>query len=80
MKRIEFSREETKVIVGHLQAYFRDELDQSLGDLPAQMLLDFIAEKIGPAFYNRALYDAQAVVSAKVEDLSEAILGLERGG
>jgi uncharacterized protein (DUF2164 family) len=80
MKRIEFTREETKVIVGHLQGYFRDELDQSLGELPAQLLLDFIADKIGPAFYNRALYDAQAVVSAKADDMSEAILGLERGG
>jgi uncharacterized protein (DUF2164 family) len=78
MKKIEFSREETRAIVAQLQGYFRDELDQSLGELPAQMLLDFLAETIGRQFYNRGLYDAQAVVAAKAEDISEAILGLER--
>ena len=35
MKRIEFSREETRQIVGLLRDYFRDELDQEIGQLPA---------------------------------------------
>lgn len=78
MKRIEFSKEETKVIVGHIQTYFHDELDQDIGALPAEMLLDFFAGKIGRLFYNRGLYDAQAVVAAKLEDLTDAIYGLER--
>jgi len=43
------------------------------------MLVDFLAREIGPFFYNRALYDAQAVLAKKVEDISEAIAGLERG-
>jgi uncharacterized protein (DUF2164 family) len=75
---IAFSKEETAVIVGHLQAYFRNELDQPLGTLPAQMLLDFLGREIGPYFYNRALYDAQAVVAAKMEAVGEAVLGLEK--
>jgi uncharacterized protein (DUF2164 family) len=78
MKPIVFSKEETRAIVGDLQAYFRDELDQPLGALPGELLLDFIGQKIGRHFYNRGLYDARAVLEAKVEDLSEAILGLER--
>ncbi len=78
MKKIEFSKEETRLLVGQMQAYFRDELDQEIGALPAEMLLDFIAGTIGRQFYNRGVYDAQAVLAAKVEDLSEAILGLER--
>jgi uncharacterized protein (DUF2164 family) len=75
---IVFSKEETAVIVGRLQAYFRDELDQPLGTLPAQMLLDFLGREIGPFFYNRALYDAQAVVAVKMEAVGEAVLGLEK--
>lgn len=78
MKRIEFSKEETRAAVGELRDYFRSELDQDLGELPAQMLLDFIAEKIGVHFYNRGLYDARAVLEAKADDIAEAILGLER--
>lgn len=78
MKPIAFSREETAAITGRLQTYFRDELDVDLGALPAEMLLDFLGKEIGPFFYNRGLYDAQAVVAAKAEDISEAIAGLER--
>lgn len=78
MKRIEFSKEETRAIVGHIQAYFSDELDQEIGVLPAELLLEFFAEKVGRQFYNRGLYDAHAIVAAKAEDIGEAILGLER--
>lgn len=78
MKPIAFSREETAAITGRLQAYFRDELEVDLRALPAEMLLDFLGREIGPFFYNRGLYDAQAVVAAKAEDISDAIAGLER--
>lgn len=79
MKPIEFTREERRLIALKLQAYFRDELDHGLGALPAEMLLDFLGAEIGPFFYNRGLYDAQAVVAKKAEDISESIAGLERG-
>ena len=78
MKPIQFSREETADITARLRAYFRDELETDLDDLPAEMLLDFLGREIGPFFYNRALYDAQAVVAKKAEDIGEALAGLER--
>lgn len=79
-KPIAFSREEVAAITPRLQAYFRDELDVDLGTLPAEMLLDFLGREIGPFFYNRGLYDAQAVVAKRSEEIGEAILGLERSG
>lgn len=78
MKPITFSREETAAITAKLRAYFRDELEIDLATLPAEMLVDFLGREIGPFFYNRGLYDAQAVVVAKAEDIGEAIAGLER--
>ncbi len=78
MKPIQFSREETADITAKLRAYFRDELEIDLAALPAEMLLDFLSREIGPFFYNRAVYDAQAVVAKKAEDISEALAGLER--
>lgn len=78
MKPINFSREETAAIAAKLRSYFRDELDVELRDLQAQMLIDFLSSEIGPFFYNRALYDAQAVLKKKADDISEAIAGLER--
>ncbi len=78
MKPIRFSREEVAAITAKLRPYFRDELDVELRDLPAEMLIDFLAREIGPFFYNRALYDAQAVLKTKADDLAEAVAGLER--
>jgi len=78
MTPIKFSREEIAAITAKLRPYFRDELDVELRDLPAEMLVDFLAREIGPFFYNRALYDAQAVLKKRADDISEAIAGLER--
>lgn len=78
MKPIKFDREETKAIVGEIQDYFREELDQSIGAIPAEMLMAFFAEKMGAYFYNRGLYDAQALVRKQIDTLSEDIFALEQ--
>ncbi|MFA4940827.1 DUF2164 domain-containing protein [Brevundimonas sp.] len=80
MKPIEFSKEERAAATGKLRDYFARELDQELGQLPAEMLLDFIGKEIGGAFYNRGVRDAQQLVQQKAEDIVEALYGLERLG
>ena len=71
MKPIEFSKEERAAITAKLRDYFARELDQELGQLPAEMLLDFIGTEIGGAFYNRGVHDAQQLVQQKAEDIVE---------
>ena len=78
MKPIKFSREETKAIVGEIQDYFRNELDQSIGPMPAEMLMLFFAEKMGAYFYNRGVYDAQALVRERMDSLADDMFGLEQ--
>ena len=78
MSQIEFSREEKEAISRKLQLYFREELDQEIGQFDAEFLLDFFAEEIGPYFYNRGLYDAQAVLESRLENISEAIYEIEK--
>jgi|TARA_B100000745_G_scaffold179737_1_gene117748 uncharacterized protein (DUF2164 family) len=78
MAIVEFSGDEKKVIVGRIQAYFREELNQELGFFDAEFLLDFFAEEMGAYFYNRALYDAQAILQRRLEDFGEAVFELEK--
>lgn len=78
MKPIEFSKEERVAATGKLRDYFSRELDQELGQLPADMLLDFIGNEIGGVFYNRGVHDAQQLVQQKADDIVEALYGLER--
>lgn len=78
MKPIELSKAERTDAATRLQTFVNGELDQDISGLQAEMLLDFIAERIGPAFYNRGLHDAQALIQDRTETLIEAIYGLER--
>ena len=78
MKPITFSREEASALVGEIQEYFRDELDQSIGALPAEMLMRFFSEKMGAYFYNRGLYDAQDLIRKRMDSLTDDVFALEQ--
>jgi uncharacterized protein (DUF2164 family) len=78
MSDIEFSSDEKKALTAKLQDYFRDELDQDLRGFDAEFLLDFISKEIGGFYYNRGLYDAQAVFSSKLDNITDAIYEIEK--
>ena len=78
MSRIEFSEEERALLVRRIQLYFREELEQDIGRFDAEFLLEFIAEELGAYFYNRGLYDAQAILEKRMESLADAIYELEK--
>jgi len=72
------TKDEMQEASARLRAYLRDELDVEVGQLPAEMLVEFISRDIGRLFYNRGLRDAETVVRQKVEDVADALYGLER--
>ncbi|MGO7959369.1 DUF2164 domain-containing protein [Rhizobium leguminosarum] len=78
MKKIEFLKEAKATIVASIRRYFDAELDQPIGALPAEFLLDFFADEIGAHYYNQGLRDAHAALLRKMEDLAEDIYLLER--
>ena len=78
MSKIEFSKEERETLVRKIRLYFREELDQDLGQFDAEFLLDFFTEEVGPYFYNRGLYDSQAILESRLENVVEAIYELEK--
>ncbi len=78
MSDIEFTKEEKEIISRKIQLYFTEELDQEIGQFDAQFLLDFFTEEIGAYFYNRGLYDSQAILESKLETISDAIYELEK--
>jgi len=72
------TREELQEAASRLRAYLRDDMEVEVGQLPAEMLIEFIERDIGRLFYNRGLRDAEIVVRQKVEDVADALYGLER--
>jgi uncharacterized protein (DUF2164 family) len=61
-----------------LRAYLKDELDVEIGGLDAELLLDVIAERLGPRFYNQGLRDAATALAKRMDVLTEALEELER--
>jgi uncharacterized protein (DUF2164 family) len=56
-----------------IRRYFAEELEHELGELPAQLFLDFVLEEIGPSVYNSAIADAQTYVRDRVVELEDAL-------
>jgi uncharacterized protein (DUF2164 family) len=77
MMTVELSKEARTEAIASLKRYMEENLEQSLGDLPAGMLLDFVLEEIGPAIYNKAIEDAQARLQSRVTDLSGELFAEE---
>jgi uncharacterized protein (DUF2164 family) len=78
MAKIEFSNEEREAIVRKLQLFYREELNQEIGQFDAEFLLGFFTDEVGAYFYNRGLYDAQAVLENRLDSVTEAIYELEQ--
>ena len=75
---INFNAEEKASLIGRLQDYCDTELDRELGSFEAQFLLDFISETMGAFYYNRGVYDAQALLQEQLEHVGESIYQLEK--
>ena len=65
------------MLIDKLQRYFAKELEQDLAQFDADFLLDFFTKELGAIYYNRGLYDAQALMAEKLELISEQIVELE---
>ena len=42
------------------------------------MLVEFIEQHVGRLYYNQGLRDAKNLIRAKVEDVADALYGMER--
>ena len=75
---MKFSNEEKQRMVRKITDYFEQELDVEIGGFQAEFLMDFIGEEFGAYFYNRGLYDAEALLNSKIAEISDTLLELEK--
>ena len=78
MTTIQFTSEEKELLVRKIRLYFSEELKQQIGRFDAEFLLDFFSGEVGAYFYNRGLYDAQAALADRLEDIQDSIFQLEK--
>ncbi|WP_290517033.1 DUF2164 domain-containing protein [Alcanivorax sp.] len=78
MSDITFSPDQKARMVSKIKAYFDEELQQDIGGFEAEFLIDFFAREIGPHFYNRGLFDAQQVLTEKMDEVGYVMQELEK--
>ncbi|WP_323774209.1 DUF2164 domain-containing protein [Alcanivorax sp.] len=78
MSDITFTPEQKARMVSKIKVYFDEELQQDIGGFEAEFLIDFFAREIGPHFYNRGLFDAQQVLTEKMDEVGYVMQELEK--
>lgn len=78
MSRIELPSALRESLARSLSDYLKSELGLDVRGFDAIFLLDHIAETLGPHFYNQGLHDAQAILKARLDTVTEAIAEIEK--
>lgn len=68
-KKVNLSKDLKTQIISEIKRYFLEERDEDIGDLAAALMLDFIIQHIGPAFYNQGIKDSIMFMNEKVDDM-----------
>jgi uncharacterized protein (DUF2164 family) len=66
---IELSKEARKEAIASIERYFRENMEEPIGNIAAGALLGFFLEEVGPAIYNRAVAEVQERLQARISEL-----------
>jgi uncharacterized protein (DUF2164 family) len=66
---IEIDKDARKEAIASIERYFKENMDEPIGNIAAGGLLGFLLEEIGPLIYNQAVADVQERLQARVSEL-----------
>ncbi|GAA0773150.1 DUF2164 domain-containing protein [Roseibium denhamense] len=61
-----------------IRRYLDEELEIGIGNMDADMLIEFISEHLGAHFYNLGLKDAQALIARRADDIADELYAMEK--
>ena len=70
---VELSEDRLRDLSDKIQRYFRDEHDESMGELKTSLIIEFFIKELGPHIYNQAINDAHAFIQDKLIDLEGSL-------
>ena len=76
--KIKIEKAKREKLVKEIQAYFIDNYEDEIGELKAELLIDFLVDKVGNEVYNQALADAKYWFKKKLDDLESDFFTLEK--
>jgi len=75
---IKLPKEQKLEIVESVKEYFEMERSESIGDIAAEQLLDFMLKALAPYVYNKAIDDARQAVEQKLASVEEELYSLKK--
>ncbi len=66
---IELHKDARSAAIQSIERYFRENMDERIGNIQAGALLAFFLEEIGPSVYNKAVADAQERIQMRATEL-----------
>jgi uncharacterized protein (DUF2164 family) len=66
---IELARDARQQAIASIERYFRENMEEPIGNVAAAGLLGFFVEEIGPVIYNKAVLDVQERLQARIAEL-----------
>ncbi|MCK6421924.1 MAG: DUF2164 domain-containing protein [Aquabacterium sp.] len=58
-----------KDAIASIERYFRENMDERIGNIAASGLLSFFLEEVGPSIYNQAVADVQERLQMRISEL-----------
>lgn len=66
---IALTPEMRKEAIASIERYFREHMDERIGNIAAGALLGYFLEELGPLVYNKAVADVQERLQARVTEV-----------
>lgn len=66
---IELSKDTRQEAIKSIERYFKENMEERIGNIAAAALLNFFLEEIGPSVYNQAVLDVQERLQQRVSEL-----------
>ena len=66
---IELDKDARSQAIASIERYFRENMDEPIGNVAAGGLLGFFLEEVGPSIYNKAVLDVQERLQARLSEL-----------
>jgi uncharacterized protein (DUF2164 family) len=66
---IELPKDLRAQAIASIERYFRENMEEPIGNVAAGGLLGFFLEEIGPSIYNKAVLDVQERLQSRVSEL-----------
>ena len=66
---IELNKDARAEAIKSIERYFKENMDEPIGNIAAGGLLNFFVEEIGPSIYNRAVADVQERMQQRITEL-----------